>query len=95
MFPEMHLTVNEPEKAAVGEKIQLCQVLAREQGGQQTEAWEACRTSTPQGEGSLWSTPWEQSTVERCLALCPDPRTVPKPGNQVRCCQGERSRGLG
>lgn len=34
MFPEMHLTVNEVEKMAVGEKIKFCQILAIEQGGE-------------------------------------------------------------
>lgn len=37
MFPEMRLTVNEVEKVAVREKIQLCQILVLEQGGQQAE----------------------------------------------------------
>lgn len=33
MFPEMHLTVNEVEKMAVGEKIKFWQILEPEQGG--------------------------------------------------------------
>lgn len=88
MFPEIRLTVNEVEKMAVGEEIQLCQSLAEEQGGQRAEAWEACQTGTPHCEGSLWHTPSDQSEVERRLAHYSGPRAVPKPGNQVRCCQG-------
>lgn len=33
MFPEMHLTVNEVEKMAVGEKIKFWQILELERGG--------------------------------------------------------------
>lgn len=57
MFPEIRLTVNEVEKMAVGEEIQLCQSLAEEQGGQRAEAWETCPMGTPHCEGSLWHTP--------------------------------------
>lgn len=39
MFPEMHLTVNEGEKMAVGEKIKFCQILAIEQGGEKAGTW--------------------------------------------------------
>lgn len=47
MFPEIHLTVNEVEKMAVGEKIKFCQILATEQGGEEAGTWGGIDRSAP------------------------------------------------
>lgn len=51
MFPEMHLTVNEVEKMAVGEKIKFWQILELERGGKKKK-----KQQSP-GEGVLGQHP--------------------------------------
>lgn len=47
MFPEIHLTVNEVEKIALGEKIKFRQSLAMEQGGRKAETWGGAERRAP------------------------------------------------
>ena len=46
----MHLTVNEVEKMAVGEKIKFCQILELEQGAGKAGAWRDSDRSAPHTE---------------------------------------------
>lgn len=86
MFPEMHLTVNEVEKMAVGEKIKFCQILALEQGGEKAGTWGGIDRLAPHTVSILLP-----GTLPRIRAgcevkfmpgtLCSDPKTIHKSAN--------------
>lgn len=85
MFPEMHLTVNEVEKMAVGEKIKFCQILVIEQGGKKAGTWGGIDRSVPHTVSilllahRLGSEP--AAKLKSRLALCSDPKTIHKSGS--------------
>ena len=90
MFPETHLTVNEVEKMAVGEKIKFCQIPAMEQGGKKKK-----KKKPKPGEVLIDEHPTlcefycgvhclrseAAAELNSCLALCSDLKTIQKSGN--------------
>lgn len=88
MFPEMHLTVNEVEKMAVGEKIKFWQILELERGGKKKKKSSShlgreCWASTPRRESVIAGYPTliRAAKSNPCLALCLQPKTIQKSGN--------------
>lgn len=82
MFLEMHLTVNEAEKMAIGEKIKFCQVLATAEGGKKAGPWGGHSASAPHTvsvllPGALPATGW-------CMALRSDPETTQNLGSRAK-----------